>query len=147
MKNHVLILLLLIFTAAGIVILQGCDAMEDYAEEYEYSYSSNADSSNTVVIYDTIQGKGYENILPERFEYIVQIGSYKISKNADILKDKADSLLVEKKADIITLQNYYVVYAGKFTKVESANDYLEYVKNAGFPNAYTRKIKAREGKK
>ena len=120
------------------LILGGCDAAEDFAEEQSLTYDT------TIVMFDTIRNHTDVNFIPVKFELEIQLGSFTSKKYADILSAKADSVL-NKKSEVIYENNIYRVSAERFTNPEKANAYLEYVRSKGFRDAFVKKIRIIDG--
>jgi len=120
------------------LILGGCDAAEDFAEEQSLTYDT------TIVMFDTIRNHTDVNFIPVKFELEIQLGSFTSKKYADILSAKADSVL-NKKSEVIYENNIYRVSAERFTNPEKANAYLEYVRGKGFRDAFVKKIRIIDG--
>ena len=134
MKKSLYFIILSIIPLFASLLLFGCDAAEDKAEDMMNQ------PDTTLVMIDTIRTKTEVKFVPVTLDLVIEIASFNNKDNAEKYKAKTDSIL-NKTTEIIELEDHYIITIGRFTEPDRANAFLDYIKGQGYPQAFIKKVK------
>lgn len=111
-----------------------------------YTCTGEYSDEEIIVVEDTVYVKTdtfiqrYKPTEKLDLRMVVQLAAFSKKENAEEFVKKAKEKLGFP-PDISYFENYYIVTVGSFADASKAEDYLNYIKGKGFPDAFIRKLR------